>query len=110
MSSRQLPARPNLEHLRGQTKTLLTQLRDGDVQAAITLAKHLPEAAGLSPEEIRSHGFHLADAQAAIARKTGFVTWPGLAHHVDCLRRLEGSNSGLSRGRKLIQTIFRVIA
>lgn len=91
MSITQLPARPNLEHLRSQAKTLLAKLRDGDAQAARTFAEHLPEAAALSPEEIRKHGFRLADAQAAIARKTGFATWPGLAHHVDRLRRLEGT-------------------
>jgi uncharacterized protein (TIGR03067 family) len=91
MGARQLPARPNLEHLRSQAKTLLSQLRDGDAQAAKTFAEHLPEAGALSLEGIRQHGFRLADAQAAIARKTGFATWPGLAHHVDRLRRLEGT-------------------
>jgi uncharacterized protein (TIGR03067 family) len=89
--SRHLPARPNLEHLRTQAKALLTKLREGDVQAAQTFAEYLPEAAKLSPEQVRKHGFRLADAQAAIARKTGFAAWPGLARHVDRLRSLEGT-------------------
>jgi uncharacterized protein (TIGR03067 family) len=84
--SKRLPARPNLEHLRTQAKALLTGLREGDAQAARTLAEYLPEAAKLSPVEIR-----LADAQAAIARKTGFAAWPFLARHVDRLRGMEGT-------------------
>src|SRR5215472_2981714 len=88
---RQLPARPNLEHLRTQAKALLAKLRDGDAEAARTLIKHLPEAAGLSPRQVRERGFRLADAQAAIARKSGFAAWPGLARHVDRLRSMEGT-------------------
>src|SRR6185295_9982861 len=33
----------------------------------------------------------LADAQSAIARKTGFAGWPHLARHVEQLRALEGT-------------------
>src|SRR5438067_2038208 len=86
-----LPARPNLEHLRSQAKALLTRLREGDPQAAKTFVEYLPEAAILSPEQVRERGFRLADAQAAIARKTGFAAWPGLARHVDRLRSMEGT-------------------
>lgn len=88
---RRLPARPNLEHLRTQAKTLLAKLRDGDEEAARTLIEHLPEASRLSPQQVRKRGFRLADAQAAIARKSGFAAWPGLAHHVDRLRSMEGT-------------------
>jgi len=83
---KQLPARPNLEHLRSQAKTLLTKFRAGDPSAAETLAKHLPEGANLAPNQIR-----LADAQAAIARQSGFAAWPGLARHVERLRSMEGT-------------------
>src|SRR5580693_7042475 len=88
---RRLPARPNPEHLRTQAKALLAKVREGDAEAARTLAEYLPEAATLSPEEVREHGFRLADAQAAIARKSGFAAWPGLARHVDRLRSMEGT-------------------
>lgn len=88
---RQLPARPNLEHLRTQAKALLAKLREGDAQAAKAFVKHLPEAAGLSPAQARERGFRLADAQAVIARKSGFAEWPGLARHVDRLRSMEGT-------------------
>src|SRR4051794_21570080 len=88
--ARQLPARPNLEHLRTQAKALLTKLREGDPDSARTFIEYLPEAAGLSLVQVRERGFRLADAQAAIARKSGFAEWPGLARHVDRLRRMEG--------------------
>jgi uncharacterized protein (TIGR03067 family) len=86
-----LPARPNLEHLRTQAKALLTKLREGDAASARAFVKYLPEASKLTPPEVRGRGFRLADAQAVIARKTGFAAWPGLAHHVDRLRNLEGT-------------------
>jgi uncharacterized protein (TIGR03067 family) len=88
---RRLPARPNLEHLRSQAKALLAKVREGDDEAAHTLIEYLPEATTLSPQAVRAHGFRLADAQAAIARKSGFAAWPGLAQHVDRLRSLEGT-------------------
>jgi uncharacterized protein (TIGR03067 family) len=88
---RTLPARPNLEHLRTQAKALLAKLREGDAQAARTLIEHLPEAAKLSPKQVRERDFRLADAQAAIARKSGFAEWPALSRHVDRLRRMEGT-------------------
>ena len=58
--------RPNLDHLRKQAKSLLPALR-----------KENPAA-------------RLADAQLAVARKSGFANWPGLARHVEQLRALEG--------------------
>lgn len=89
--TKQLPARPNLEHLRSQAKTLLARMRDGDDAAARVFSKHLPEARGLTPKQVRAAGFRLADAQAAVARKNGFAAWPGLARYVERLRSLEGT-------------------
>jgi uncharacterized protein (TIGR03067 family) len=85
-----LPARPNLEHLRTQAKQLLSELRAGDAAAARTCIEHLPAARRMTPEQVRRAGFRLADAQSAIARKSGFAAWPGLARHVEQLRAFEG--------------------
>lgn len=85
-----LPSRPNLDNLRGQAKTLLARLNDGDRAAIQTFIKHLPEARGFTPAKVRGAGFRLADAQSAIARQTGFASWPALARHVQQLRSLEG--------------------
>lgn len=63
---KKLPARPNLEHLRGQAKALLTTLKKRDKSA------------------------RLADAQLTLARQNGFTSWPALTRHVEHLRALEG--------------------
>lgn len=88
---KQLPPRPNLDHLRGQAKTLLAAIAAGDADAIATIQKHLPSAKQMSPEQIRQAPIRLADAQSAVARKTGFASWPQLARHVDQLRQLEGT-------------------
>lgn len=59
--SRQLPARPHLDHLRNQAKDLLRAAR----------TQH--------PD------WQLADAQFALARSYGFASWPALKAHVDAL-------------------------
>jgi uncharacterized protein (TIGR03067 family) len=89
--NKKLPARPNLEHLRSQAKTLLARMREGDASAARVFSKHHPEAKGLSAAQVRDAGFRLADAQSAVARKSGFAGWPGLARYVERLRSLEGT-------------------
>jgi uncharacterized protein (TIGR03067 family) len=85
-----LPARPNLEHLRTQAKQLLSDLRAGDAAAARTFIEHLPAAKRMSPEKVQRAGFRLADAQSAIARKSGFAAWPSLTRHVEQLHAFEG--------------------
>jgi len=88
--AKHLPARPNLDHLRSQAKTLLAALNDGDADAARAFITYLPEAKRLSPAKVRAAGFRLADAQSVVARRTGFGSWPLLSRHVQALRQLEG--------------------
>jgi hypothetical protein len=57
--SRQLPSRPNLEHLKKQSKALLLELRQ------------------------QNPSTQLAQAQHAIAREYGFPSWPRLKAHVE---------------------------
>jgi len=64
--AKKLPARPNLEHLRGQAKARLTELKTRNARA------------------------RLADAQLDVARQCGFKSWPVLTRHVEQLRALEG--------------------
>jgi len=82
--------RPNLEHLRKQAKKLLSDLRAGNAGAAKTFIAYLPSARGMTPADAHRAGFRLADAQSAVARKSGFANWPFLARHVEQLRALEG--------------------
>ena len=86
-----LPARPNLDHLRRQAKALLSALEARDNEAVATILEHLPAAKGMTAEQILGTRFRLADAQSAIARKSGFASWPHLARHVEQLRALEGT-------------------
>jgi len=85
-----LTTRPNLDHIRGQAKTLLAQLRSGDAAAARTFIKHLPKARGMTVAQLRDAAIRLADAQSVIARQIGFPSWPRLVRHVEQLRALEG--------------------
>ncbi len=87
---KQLPARPNLVHLRGQAKALLAELRNGDASAAQAFIEHLPSARDMTPTTLPLGSYRLADAQSVVARKSGFASWPALARHVDWLRALEG--------------------
>jgi len=88
--AKHLPARPHLDHLRKQAKTLLARLERGDAAAASVFIEHLPAAKQLTAARVRSAGFRLADAQSAVARQSGFAGWPALARHVEQLRALEG--------------------
>jgi uncharacterized protein (TIGR03067 family) len=85
-----LPARPNLDHLRRQAKALLSALESHEPDAVSTIQRHLPAAKDLPAAKVLGTRYRLADAQLAIARKTGFASWPHLARHVEQLRALEG--------------------
>jgi uncharacterized protein (TIGR03067 family) len=89
--AKNLPSRPNLDHLRRQAKALMSAMQAGDADAAAVIRDHLPAAKGMTAEQICQAGFRLADAQSAVARKTGFASWPQLARHVEQLRALEGT-------------------
>lgn len=79
---KELPAVPNLEHLKKQAKSLLSDFRAGS-----------PEAI----ERFRSQGLprvtqeaKLADAQRAIAIEYGFANWSSLKAHVDAITLEKG--------------------
>jgi uncharacterized protein (TIGR03067 family) len=88
---KQLPARPNLDHLRGQAKALLADLKEGNAAAARAFIEHLPAARDLKPATVSTANFKLADAQSVVARQSGFASWPVLTRHVEQLRSLEGA-------------------
>ena len=82
MPSRELPARPHLDNLKKQAKSLLdaAQARDDDALRRFTV---LPAFAGTSPGEIVSFDLALHDAQSAIAREYGFPSWNALREEVE---------------------------
>jgi ankyrin repeat protein len=73
MSSRELPARPNLEHLKNQARVLLRQAQASDRSAIDRFA-----AINVPSGEPK-----YSDALHVIAREYGFDTWPKLKLSVD---------------------------
>jgi ankyrin repeat protein len=73
MSLRELPARPDLEHLKKQARTLQQQRLASNAAATARFA-----AFGITSAEPK-----LADALHVIAREYGFGTWPALKLHVE---------------------------
>jgi hypothetical protein len=73
MSLRELPARPNLEHLKNQASSLLCEHLGLNVAAAQRCA-----AFGITSAKPK-----LADALHVIARELGFDTWPMLKLHIE---------------------------
>src|SRR5579863_2332547 len=78
--SRQLPEKPNLEHLREQAKELLRRVHQGDT-AALDLFHSLVSFS--APASLK-----LADAQYVIGRDYGFQSWPMLKEHVESVARV----------------------
>src|SRR5512146_1329203 len=62
-TSKKLPSRPHLDHLRKQAKALLADLKQGDKAAIAAFVEHLPEAKRMSAARVKAAGFRLADAQ-----------------------------------------------
>jgi ankyrin repeat protein len=73
MAIRELPARPNLDHLKNQARTLLEQGLASDANAISRFA-----AFGITARTPK-----LADALHIIAREYDFDTWPALKVHID---------------------------
>ncbi|HEY3559417.1 MAG TPA: ankyrin repeat domain-containing protein [Kribbella sp.] len=84
--TRRLPDDPNLDHLRGQAKALLKQIRAGQ-SSALT-------------DELRPVQT-LADAQLVIARSYGFPSWPRIVRHLELVDRYSRSPHRQSIGGPL---------
>src|SRR6185436_13260790 len=82
MPLRELPARPNLDNLKKQAKSLLdaAQAHDHDALGRFAI---LPALAGKSIEAIAGSGLALHDAQSVIAREHGFPSWNELRAEVE---------------------------
>lgn len=78
--SKQLPERPNLDHLRKQAKELIASYRSGDHEA-IERFKQLPGKTGRPA---------LHDAQSVVAREYGFESWRNLVGHVEAVNSKRG--------------------
>lgn len=79
---RELPAKPNLEHLKSQAKDLLDAHRRGEPEAMSRIRAAVPAFASRSNADIARMPFALHDAQSAIAREYGFASWAELRTRV----------------------------
>ena len=82
MPLRELPARPSLENLKKQAKSLLDAATARDRDALDRFAI-LPALAGKSSDELAASHLALHDAQSAIAREHGFPSWNALREEVE---------------------------
>jgi ankyrin repeat protein len=73
MPNRQLPARPNLDHLKKQARVLLRERLASDPSATALFAS----------ANITANNPKIADALHVVAREYGFDTWPALKLHVE---------------------------
>jgi len=78
--SRQLPTKPNLEHLKKQVKELLHDFELREPAAIERFRSLASRSASAAPK--------LADAQHVIARDYGFASWPKLKEHVEAATRM----------------------
>jgi Lon protease-like protein len=75
---RELPPKPNLEHLKAQAKDLLQACKRGEREAFSRIRAAVPAFAHKSDAELARAPLALHDAQSAIAREYGFASWAEL--------------------------------
>jgi ankyrin repeat protein len=85
-STRTLPERPNLEHLKNEAKSLLAAYRQRDLDAVAFVERYEQR-----PDPVQ---LKLSDAQRIVARAYGFASWVKLKEHLatDAIKRGDQEN------------------
>ena len=99
--SRELPAKPNLEHLKKQAKELLHDFQQGKADAVERF-----RSVDLIALPARTK---LADAQYVLARDYGFANWPKLKEHVDSLNLTPAEQLAAALCASNFQRVARVL-
>jgi catechol 2,3-dioxygenase-like lactoylglutathione lyase family enzyme len=86
----------NLEHLRKQAKLYLRWHRERYYPVAAQIRSVLARFGDMSDREVLEAGFKLSDAQALVARKSGFESWPALNKGVRSMNESPSSTAGAS--------------
>lgn len=84
-ATRALPAVPNLEQQKKLARELLNAARAGDPSALARLRQAHPRFGSLPDKEWPPASLALSDAQLALAREYGFLSWPKLKAHIEAL-------------------------
>lgn len=79
----QLPASPNLAHLKKQARQLLRRFRQAEPDALERFRVSLPAVRGLDARTLAARPLRLHDAQSCVAREYGFNSWTELKAFVD---------------------------
>jgi len=91
----------NLEQQRKRAKDLRRGHRDGNLEAAVRIARYLPRARNLSAEQVLGSTLTLSEAQFVVAREAGFSSWPKLKHHIE-----ESAFAEADLGERIIDAAF----
>jgi hypothetical protein len=83
MPVRPLPEKPSLQHLKYQAKDVLKGHANQDPAVAQRIREFHPRWAKASDAEIFAAPLTLSDAQLAIARECGFLSWTKLKRRVE---------------------------
>ena len=83
MPVRALPKNPSLEHLKYQAKDLLKDHAARSVAAAQRIREFHPDWRMASDADIFATRLRVSDAQLAIAREYGFLSWPRLKRRIE---------------------------
>jgi len=75
MPTKVLPEKADIVHLKHQARDLLRAYRDSDPAAIQRFREFHPAATDLSEQQLISQQFTLSDAQFALAREYGIVSW-----------------------------------
>jgi ankyrin repeat protein len=89
VSTRSLPARPDLGQLKLQARELLRDHRKRNASAAGRIAANHPRMKGKSIAAVLDGALALADAQLVLAREYGFENWAKLKERVERGKKIE---------------------
>lgn len=83
MPVRQLPSKPNLDHLKQQAKDLMRAHAAHTLASAQLIREFHPRFCAAADTAIFAASFKLSDAQLTIAREHGFPNWPRLKARIE---------------------------
>jgi hypothetical protein len=105
MPVRQLPSKPNLDHLKQQAKDLLKAHAARTLASAQLIREFHPRFKGTPDETIFATKLKLSDAQLAIAREHGFPSWARLKRRIE--KPVPADRLDLPHHERIEDPIFR---
>ena len=101
-ATRDLPARPSLEHYRKETRDLLAGAKAGNIEALQRIQQHHPRYHKTADLEEGSGTLGLPDAQLVVAREHGFESWARFSSQIDALAHRSASTTIWKRAERAV--------